>query len=86
MRWLASLLVLAGCASDPRLPEIVRVPVAVACIEVLPEAPQTAADAELLALDDYRLVLTLAKDRAALTAAYSELRALAGACVKGLVP
>ena len=83
MRWLASgIFLLAGCASDPKLPEVVRVPVPVACIEALPEAPETARDAELLALDDYRLVLTLARDRAALAASYGELRALAEACVK----
>jgi hypothetical protein len=82
VRWLASLLLLAGCASDHKLPEVVRVPVAVPCIERIPEEPETARDADLLALDDYRLVLTLARDRAALAASYGELRALAEACVR----
>lgn len=84
MRWLAVSLccIAAGCASSPSVPTEVRIPVPVPCLDRLPEAPAVASDAELLGLDDYRLVLTIAKDRAAVLAAYRELRATAQACVK----
>ena len=83
MRWLAaSCCIAAGCAGSPAVPEVVKIPVPVPCLERLPNAPTTATEAELLALDDYRLVLTLAKDRAAVLASYLELRAAAQACVK----
>lgn len=82
MRWLVCSLccIAAGCATP--LPKEVRIPVPVPCIDRLPDEPAVASDAELLALDDYRLVLTVAKDRAAVLAAYRELRATAQACVK----
>ena len=84
VRWLTASLccIAAGCASGPTLPTVVKVPVPVPCLERLPEPPAAATEAELLALDDYRLVLTLAKDRAAVLASYLELRAAAQACVK----
>ena len=83
MRWLAVSLLLAGCATQRvEIPTIVKVPVPVACLERLPESPAVAGDAELLALDDYGLVLTLARDRKRLEVAYGELRAVAQACVK----
>ena len=84
MRWLVVSLccIAAGCATQVQIPTVVKVPVPVPCLDRLPDAPATASDADLLALDDYGLVLTLARDRASLTAAYGELRAVAQACVK----
>lgn len=80
---LASLLLLGGCAAQQVVvPQVVKVPVPVPCMEALPEPPAVAGDAELLALDDYGLVLTVARDRKRLEAAYAELRAAAQACVK----
>lgn len=81
---LASLMLalLAACAAPVRLPEVVRVPVPVPCLDRLPDAPAVAGDADMLALDDFDLVLTLARDRKRLEVAYGELRAVAGACVK----
>lgn len=73
---------LAGCQTMQPMPKEIMVPVQVPCLERLPDAPATASDAELAALDDFRLVLTLARDRAALTGAYGELRAMAKACVR----
>jgi hypothetical protein len=83
VRWLlASCCIAAGCATQVHIPEKVLVPVPVPCLDKLPDAPAVVGDAELLVLDDYGLVLTLARDRATLTAAYGELRAVAQACVK----
>ena len=84
MRWLLASLccIAAGCATQVQIPTVVKVPVPVPCIDKLPDAPAVVGDAELLVLDDYGLVLTLARDRATMTAAYGELRAVAQACVK----
>lgn len=84
MRWLfASCCAAAlGCANQVQIPEKVLVPVPVACMDKLPDAPDVSADTALLALDDFALVLTLAQDRKRLEVAYAELRAVAGACVK----
>jgi len=90
VRWLASsaalvgLVAMAGCSSwgQVQLPTEVRVPVPVPCLDALPPSPKVANDEQLLALGDYDLVVTLAKDRKALEAAYLELRAAAGACLR----
>lgn len=85
MRWLAAslLFLAAGCGGrEVVVPEVVKVPVPVPCLDRLPEAPAVAGDEELLGLDDYALVLTVARDRKLLEAAYGELRAAAGACLK----
>ena len=79
----ALILALSGCMGQQVVvPKEVKVPVPVACIDALPPAPQVASDAELLAMDDFDLVLRLALDRKRLEASYGELRALAGACVR----
>ena len=54
---------LTGCATSPEIPREVRVPVPVPCIERPPVKPSMLSDAELLALDDYGLVIALARDR-----------------------
>ena len=64
------------------MPEVIRVPIPVACLEALPAAPDLAADDAVLAMDDYRAVLTMWRDRLSARVAYDELRAMASACVK----
>lgn len=74
MRWAAaSLLLLAGCASDP-----VRLPVP--CVSSMPERPSLADDAELRAMSDYQLPLALYRDRLAARAYIAELEAVTVGC------
>jgi hypothetical protein len=54
---------LAGCAGTIDVPKEIRVPVPVPCVERAPERPSMMSDGELLALDDYGLVVALARDR-----------------------
>ena len=82
MRALLVALLLAGCSSQPRLPDVVKIPVPIACIDQLPAAPDLAQDDALLAMDDYRAVLTMWRDRLSAKVAYDELRAIAQACVQ----
>lgn len=63
IRILVSCAVLTGCASAPEIPREVRVPVPTPCIDRAPQRPSMLSDAELLALDDYGLVIALARDR-----------------------
>lgn len=63
IRILVSCAVLTGCASVPQIPKEIRVPVAVPCIDRVPQRPSMLSDSELLALDDYGLVIALARDR-----------------------
>lgn len=78
---LATCLVLAGCASGPPpLPVEVRVPIAVPCISEVPVRPDLLTDGALAALDDYRLVLELARDRRLRQAYQAELEALVAGC------
>jgi len=59
---LAALGLLSGCAGI-EVPKEVRVPVPIACIDRVPVKPSLMSDEELLALDDYGLVIALARDR-----------------------
>jgi type IV pilus biogenesis protein CpaD/CtpE len=63
----AALLLLPGCAStDPRpleLPKEVRIPVPVPCIKDPIARPALVTDAQLAAMGDGDLVLSLAADR-----------------------
>jgi hypothetical protein len=54
---------IAGCSNLPSVPDIVRVPVPVPCLDSAPVRPALLSDAELLALDDFELIVSLAKDR-----------------------
>ena len=78
--WLGSLALLAGCAAGPEIPREVRVPVPVACIDQPPPRPAMLSDAELLALDDYGLVLALARDRRIRQGYEAELEAVVEGC------
>lgn len=85
MRRFAVLLLLAGCAQAPiREVQEVRVPVPVPCVAPA-DVPKASfpADSELAALDDYRLVLTLAQDRLARAAHIARLEAVLLGCTGG---
>jgi hypothetical protein len=79
---LLLVLLLSGCAVQPKLPEVVKVPVPVPCIDQIPAAPELAQDDAVLAMGDYEAVLTMWRDRLSARVAYDELRAIAEACVK----
>lgn len=82
MRALLIVLLAAGCASQPKLPEVVKIPVPVPCIDAIPAAPELSQDDAVLAMDDYRAVLTMWQDRLSARVAYEELRAIAQGCIK----
>ena len=60
MKYLAILLVLAGCSSLPKVPEKVLVPVSVSCIKQMPTKPQFATNDYLKSLSnpDYVIEIT----------------------------
>jgi hypothetical protein len=60
---MLAALGLLGCSNVPVAPKEVRVPVTVSCIEQAPQRPSMMSDQELLALDDYGIVVALARDR-----------------------
>jgi hypothetical protein len=70
-------LLLAGCGTTT---QVVRVPVPVPCVVELPAAPQISTDGELRAMSDYRLVLTIARERLQLLGYSGEVRAAAEGC------
>ncbi|MEI6317402.1 MAG: hypothetical protein WCS09_02730 [Pseudomonadota bacterium] len=77
---LAALILLAlltGCGTTT---QVVRVPVPVPCVVDLPPEPVIATDLELRAMNDYRLVLTIARERLVLLNYSGELRAAAAGC------
>lgn len=74
------LLLLAGCSSVPTAPKEVRIPIPVSCIERPPTKPSMLSDAELLALDDYGLVIALARDRRIRQGYEAELESAIEAC------
>ena len=64
LSYTAAAIVLSGCVTTGvQVPERVLVPTSVPCVTERPERPQTTPDPALFALDDYRLVLTLARER-----------------------
>lgn len=73
------VLGLAGCAGI-EVPKEVRVPVAVPCVEQVPQRPSMMSDQELLALDDYGLVVALARDRRVRQGYIVELEATLEGC------
>lgn len=71
---------LAGCANGPTIPTEVRVPVPVPCVGSPPVKPPMLSDAEMLALDDYALVIALARDRRLRQGYEATLQAVVEAC------
>ena len=61
---LCCTAVLAGCATGPQVPAVVKVPVPVSCIQGEPPAkPDTLSEAEILVMDDYAATLTVWTER-----------------------
>lgn len=54
---------LTACQSIPDAPTEVRIPVAVSCIDAMPDKPRLVTDAELLVMPDAAFILALAADR-----------------------
>ena len=72
---------LASCASVPEGPKELLVPVASSCVpQGTPPAPQTVANQSLRALDDHRLVLTIAAERLDLIAWVRQIEPVLQAC------
>jgi hypothetical protein len=84
---IAALLGLGGCTPMPRVPDVVQVPVPIACIRpgAVPSLPAIASDAELARLDDYDLVRLLAAERAALLAWLTEIVPVLEVCARAPV-
>lgn len=78
--WLAGSLLLAGCASGPVVPEVVRVPVPIPCIQESPSKPAFLSDADLLALDDFGIVVSLARERRLYQGYTAEIEAVIAGC------
>jgi hypothetical protein len=77
---LAALILLALLAGCGTTTQVVRVPVPVPCVVDLPAEPRISTDSELRAMSDYRLVLTIARERLQLLGYSGELRAAAEGC------
>lgn len=77
-RALVAFLLLGGCAGAP---VSVSVPIAVSCVPVdAPALPGTSSKAELSALDDRQLVLTIASERLTLLGYAKQADAIIQAC------
>lgn len=81
MRRLVLLLpLLAGCVGNPVIPTEVRVPVPVSCVTEPPVKPRMLSNAELRALDDFKLPIALTLDRAQRIQYEAELEAVLAGC------
>ena len=77
---LALAALLAGCQSIG-LPTRVDIPIAVSCLPAtMPIRPDVYTDAQLLAMDDFHLVIALQQNAARLTDYVAELEAILLAC------
>lgn len=74
------LLLLAGCATAPALPERVEVPVPVPCVAAAPVRPEFVTDAALRAMTDYQLVVAMWRDRLQRRQYEAEVEAVIAAC------
>ena len=81
---VAVAILLAGCATPQAVPQVVKVPYAVPCIESanVPVMPTTLPDADLAKQGDFELVITLATERIALRQYAKEAAAVITGCVK----
>lgn len=70
---------MSGCATVKE-PVTVQVAVPVPCVIAASERPTIATDAELQAMPDFRMLITIARERLALIAYSAELAAAARAC------
>lgn len=74
------LVCCAGCSSVPVAPKEVRIPIPISCITQSPTKPSMLSDAELLAMDDYGLVIALARDRRIRQGYEADLEAMLEGC------
>lgn len=79
---LLALVFAAGCATDRPLeiPREVKVVVPVPCVTEPVARPAFVTDGELAAMDDYRLVISLAADRLARIQYEARLEAVIAGC------
>lgn len=75
------ILLLAGCSSNPAIPEVTKVPVVVSCVKNAPAKPATASEREILAMDDYAGTLTVWTERLLLKAYAEKTEAVIMACL-----
>lgn len=77
---LAVAALLTGCQSVG-LPTRVDMPIAVSCLPLpMPKRPDIYTDAQLLAMDDFHLVIALQQNAARLADYLAELEAILVAC------
>ena len=78
---VSMLLILCACETIPPPPQRVSIPIAVSCLpSTMPVRPQTASEAELALLDDYKFTLAIYLDRRTLLDYVGELEAVLLAC------
>ena len=78
---IGAVLSTCSCASVPEGPKVVSVPVAVSCVPAdTPAPPGISIPRALLALDDHRLVLTIAAERLDLIAWVRKIEPVLQAC------
>ena len=76
-----TVLFAPGCATDPAIPTVVQVPVAVSCIRGEPLAkPETRAEEEILSMPEYSATLTVWMERLLLKAWAEKAEALLQGC------
>lgn len=80
MRTILICLLLTGCATDPAIPTVTKVPVMVPCVKEAPEKPQTVPEVEILAMSDYAATLTTWTERLLLRAYAEKAEAVIAAC------
>lgn len=81
--FVIAALYVSGCTALPEKPPTIteiKIPVAVSCIESVPQKPAFKSDVELRALDDYQVTLSLLKDRAERMIYEGELEAVIEGC------
>lgn len=85
MRAALAVVLLAGCTTAPPVvPDVVRVPVPVACLKPadIPPAPVIATSAALRAMDPFDRYRTIAAERAELLAWHLEALPILQSCAK----
>lgn len=79
---LVCLVLLAGCETGVKIPERREVPVAQACVDEAsrPARLQLRGDAEILELDDYKVIQALRADRGRAFEQLDKLEAIVERC------
>lgn len=80
----AAALLLAGCETGIKIPDRIPAPIAVACVdpEFLEPPLRLRGDAELLELDDYKVIQALRADRGRAQERLDKLQAIVERCSK----